>query len=401
MTDDDFELIELEDDPRYSTAKAIRIQASKDRSKKQCIKRQGEERKRKRAAMEARVDAEVRELLASLSPIKGTEINPLSDEESHYFDFPKSEYFPDRDWEWLKAIGVVVTRPVAWAERSCPLLRTGVCGQHITDDLVWRTIPFATKYECSNYGGIVRDKSNDRLRAGQQCYDGNRIMTLTHLGQSQEFALEFVVASAYIPNPDNFRHVNFLDGDLDNYKIDNLVWSSVAGISAIKQAKYVEMIQDIQPRVYEPLRGERWFPVRSFLFPELQSFFVSNKGRIRTPEKQVFFGARLGTGYYFIVLNRRIHKVHRIVCNTLCTQIEGTKMVCDHVNMVRSDNSAVNLQACSNAENVRRARVGGAHERGPTLRATFEDVGKFQTSKQTEMDRMIQILGKPLPKHDD
>ena len=54
--------------------------------------------------------------------------------------------------------------------------------------------------------------------------DGYLNITLSKKGKSTTFKLHRLVATAFIPNPNNLPEVNHIDGNKSNNKVDNLEW---------------------------------------------------------------------------------------------------------------------------------------------------------------------------------
>lgn len=105
---------------------------------------------------------------------------------------------------------------------------------------VWVTMPgYENKYEVSNlgsvrsvdmsvkhnYGGIAIKRG--RLRKLQISKTGYYMVALMIApNKIKNCSVHRLVAMAFIPNPDNKPHVNHIDGDKLNNKVENLEWST-------------------------------------------------------------------------------------------------------------------------------------------------------------------------------
>ena len=88
----------------------------------------------------------------------------------------------------------------------------------------WRTIPFATKYEVSNYGE-VRHKTSQHCFKPQHDKKGYyRINFFRDDGKQKNFLVHRLVALAFIPNPLNKPFVNHKDFNRTNNCVSNLEW---------------------------------------------------------------------------------------------------------------------------------------------------------------------------------
>ena len=93
-------------------------------------------------------------------------------------------------------------------------------------------------YQISNKGNVRSLDRGIKCRAG-----GSRIIkgitltrktnkcgyythTLQKLGRGKYLSLHRLIAIAFIPNPENYKCINHLDGDKMNNLIDNLEWCS-------------------------------------------------------------------------------------------------------------------------------------------------------------------------------
>lgn len=105
------------------------------------------------------------------------------------------------------------------------------------EDIKWKKIYWLngeeTKYSISNIG-LVRNDERNRLLKNRIRDDGYISVVLTNHGKQREFLLHRLVATAFIPNPENKPEVNHINGVKScNYDY-NLEW--VTGCENIQHA---------------------------------------------------------------------------------------------------------------------------------------------------------------------
>lgn len=88
------------------------------------------------------------------------------------------------------------------------------------EDEIWKQIPIAPEYEASSYGRI-RHIKNKIIRKTNLHYKGYPRLTINHARTEKVHRL---VASAFVPNPQNLPQVNHIDGDKSNNYPWNLEW---------------------------------------------------------------------------------------------------------------------------------------------------------------------------------
>lgn len=90
----------------------------------------------------------------------------------------------------------------------------------------WRcAVGFEGYYEVSNFGNVRRADSCKVLDGGLNSY-GYKVFSLSKDGKQYMSKGHRLVAQAFIPNPENKRNVNHIDGDKSNNFVENLEWSS-------------------------------------------------------------------------------------------------------------------------------------------------------------------------------
>lgn len=93
-------------------------------------------------------------------------------------------------------------------------------------------------YQVSNYGNVrslnrvIKEKTGEtqtpkgrvlkqRINSGGYCYIG-----LRKNGTKATFAIHQLVAQSFVPNPNNKRTVNHIDGNKQNNRVANLEWAT-------------------------------------------------------------------------------------------------------------------------------------------------------------------------------
>lgn len=103
-------------------------------------------------------------------------------------------------------------------------------------DEIWRTIEGWGNHEVSNTGrirakdriivdknGLVK-KCKGKMLNGSNDYLGYKVVVLTDYGRKQRYLVHRLVASAFIPNPENKPYINHIDNNPGNNVVTNLEW---------------------------------------------------------------------------------------------------------------------------------------------------------------------------------
>ncbi len=100
------------------------------------------------------------------------------------------------------------------------------------DEEVWKDIKdYEGKYQVSNIGNIRsleyhNAKGIKRIGLLRQAKDkkGYLRCALSKCSRLSTFKVHRLVATAFIPNPNNLPQINHIDGDKSNNKVNNLEW---------------------------------------------------------------------------------------------------------------------------------------------------------------------------------
>jgi len=148
----------------------------------------------------------------------------------------------------------------------------------------WKPIPNHTGYEASNLGRIRSvdryvectryGKNNKQFHAGKvlSVHKTNKSYSILYVSLSTHqkntyYRLDRLVASAWIPNPNNFECVNHIDSNIENSRVDNLEWVPYLSKKHRETSKI----------------DEEWRPI-----PGYEDLYqVSNTGKVRSISRVV------------------------------------------------------------------------------------------------------------------
>ena len=78
-------------------------------------------------------------------------------------------------------------------------------------------------YEIFPNGVIINSQTGWALQGNINSY-GYRVVSLMKDGKKKDYKVHRLLAQAFIPNPNNYRCINHIDGNKLNNSLDNLEW---------------------------------------------------------------------------------------------------------------------------------------------------------------------------------
>lgn len=91
---------------------------------------------------------------------------------------------------------------------------------------MFKTIPGFPNYKVNEYGDIVSYKKKPRLLRGTADFMRNTAKCRVYTLDKKRGISNYVcVAKAFIPNPNNYHVVQFIDNDPSNVHVSNLHWT--------------------------------------------------------------------------------------------------------------------------------------------------------------------------------
>ena len=85
---------------------------------------------------------------------------------------------------------------------------------------------FDNKYTVSSDGNVYSLKGIKKMLVGKIATSGYREVVINHLGKKKYLLVHRLVASTFLPNPNDYRTVNHKDGNKINNNVANLEWCS-------------------------------------------------------------------------------------------------------------------------------------------------------------------------------
>lgn len=204
-------------------------------------------------------------------------------------------------------------------------------------------------YEASSFGKIRCKTSQKELDCGNE--SKKKVTLRLKDGKSKRYPLDFIIATTFIPNPNNYILIEHLDNNVYNCNSENLKW-----YTCIDNPKF---------NAVEDLEGEIWKVI-----PNYPNYSVSNFGRVKSHARDILkTKAIVGipkaaqilkptieerSGYQTVGLSVGStiisYRVHKLVAEAFIPNPEN-KPTIDHIDLNKLNNCVDNLRWTTYKEN--------------------------------------------------
>ena len=208
----------------------------------------------------------------------------------------------------------------------------------------WRGALFQVSNE-----GKVQKEIKGKYRTLKPFMNGTRAkVRFTQDGRFQYAPVALLIATAFIPNPDNRDYVEHIDGNPQNNRVENLKWSELSNREAWSAQMAKGQLKSKNSYYYDG----------NYAYVK-----ISNADITMICDKDIWEKYKTHTwfasdGYAFARVNRKVTKMHRLVVD--CP--EG--YVVDHINRNSFDNRRENLRVTTQCVNTINKSVSSVSSTG-------------------------------------
>ena len=192
----------------------------------------------------------------------------------------------------------------------------------------FKEYPNYSNYLIYEDGTILNKVSKIVLRVFEpKIVKRKRVRLINDQGEKLELDLAHIVAELFIENPQGYKFIKHLDGNILNNHYINLEW-----------------VHSLLEKPYEEIEGEEWRDIK-----DMEDYQVSNKGRVKNKHNNFLMKESDHFGYTRVGIGLNKYYVHRLVAIAFIPNPENKPSV-DHINHNAKDNILENLRWATSKE---------------------------------------------------
>jgi len=243
----------------------------------------------------------------------------------------------------------------AVAKTFIPNLENKPCIDHInsvrTDNRV-SNLRWCTYSENNAY------KNDNSIKEYKPHKNGRQVRSINPRTKEEKIHPTLMCASKWIL--ENIKNIDTTNKDIDKQLRSDSSYLSSRIIKNNNSWFGYNLIWRFVDNSYE-FKNEEWREITTI---EKEGYYISNFGRLKTPNGTIKDTFSITGGYYDlkIIKGGKHHKIHRLVAMHFIANLENKPYV-NHINLNKFDNCVDNLEWCTNAENIQHAYQNGANSR--------------------------------------
>ena len=242
-------------------------------------------------------------------------------------------------------------------------------------------------YAVNEKGEVFNTETNRELKGTIK--HGYRLVQLWKNNKPSMVRVHRLVATAFLPNPNNLPIVHHKDNNRLNNNVDNLEW-----VSAAENSGYENKLSP-NSLLNTPKENDQdiWLPFRDSVY------LISQTGKIKNSKTNKLLKGSLDDDGYIryqlrLSTGRRKFYGHRLVYETFCGNLISG-MVVNHKDGIKTNNHVNNLEQITIKKNQEHSRDILKNHQGKTIyQSTLQGdfIRSFSSSRESQRETGLQTL---------